>query len=128
MPQRKKLNPLPKHRRLRQNHCDCRTNLRACHSGSERAPCTSARRTPLRSSGVASASADKSVRLWEVADGQGKPLGNHGGSVYAVAFAADGQRLATAGADALVKVWDVPGQKELKALKGHEMAVKQQLE
>jgi WD40 repeat protein len=73
---------------------------------------------------LASGSADKSVRLWDPADGKElKSLGTHGGSVYAVAFSPDGKKLASAGGDNLVKVWDVPGRKELKALKGHGMAV-----
>src|SRR5436190_526057 len=73
---------------------------------------------------LASGSADKTVRLWNPADGKEvKNLGAHGNSVYCVAFSPDGKLLASASADALVKIWDVAMQKELKTLKGHDGAV-----
>ncbi len=67
---------------------------------------------------LASGSADKSVRLWNPADGKEvKNLGAHGNSVYSVAFSPDGKLLVSGRADATIKVWDVAGQKELKTLK-----------
>jgi WD40 repeat protein len=75
---------------------------------------------------LATGSADKSVRLWNPADGKElKNLGAHDGSVYTVAFSPDSKLLASAGSgkDSLVKVWDVKGQKELTQLKGHEQPV-----
>lgn len=71
-----------------------------------------------------SGSIDKSVRLWNVADGkEAKNLGAHNGAVYALAFSPDGKSLASSGGDNLVKVWDVPGLKLTKDLKGHELGV-----
>ncbi len=68
-----------------------------------------------------SGTADKSVRLWNPADGKEvKNLGAHAGSVYALAFSPDGKLLASCGADAAIKIWDVPGLKMAKELKGHE--------
>src|SRR5947208_2398078 len=57
------------------------------------------------------------------ADAAAKELKGHSALVYSLAFSPDGRQLASAGADALVKVWDVAAQKELKTLKGHEGAV-----
>ncbi|HEY1189647.1 MAG TPA: hypothetical protein VGE74_18515, partial [Gemmata sp.] len=75
---------------------------------------------------LATAGADKSVKLWNPADGKElKTLGAHDGSVYSLAFSPDGKLLASAGAgkDSLVKVWDVKAQKEFTQLKGHEQPV-----
>ena len=47
-------------------------------------------------------------------------LKGHTALVYSVAFSPDGKLLASAGADGLVKIWDIAGQKELKTLKGHD--------
>ncbi len=67
---------------------------------------------------------DKSVRLWNPDDGKEiKNLGTHGATVHSVAFSPNGKLLASGGADNIIKIWDVPGQKELLQLKGHEMGV-----
>src|SRR5438105_4054862 len=50
-------------------------------------------------------------------------LKGHTALVYHLAFSPDGKTLASAGADQLVKLWDVSAKKELKSLKGQEGAV-----
>lgn len=61
---------------------------------------------------IATASFDKSVRLWDAKTGKelrtySGPQG-HQGQVLSVAFSAKGDQLATGGADNTAKVWDVP--------------------
>jgi hypothetical protein len=50
-------------------------------------------------------------------------LRGHTGSVECLAFSPDGKRLATAGGDQLVKVWDAVAGKELLSFRGHGQAV-----
>jgi hypothetical protein len=61
---------------------------------------------------LASASADRTVRLWDVSDRArpsplGPPLTGHTSEVVSVAFAPDGRTLASASADRTVRLWDV---------------------
>ena len=58
---------------------------------------------------LATASEDKTARLWDVATGKllGDPL-RHDNRVNAVAFSPDGTKLATASDDKTVRLWDVP--------------------
>jgi energy-coupling factor transporter ATP-binding protein EcfA2 len=71
---------------------------------------------------IASASWDKTVKLWS-ADGQElKTLKGHSGEVYGVSFSPDGKTIASASSDNTVKLWSADGQ-ELKTLKGHSAAV-----
>jgi len=66
---------------------------------------------------LASASADGTVQVWDVATGQEMlTLKGHAGTVYSVAFSPDGKRLASASADGTIKVWDArPWTPELRA-------------
>ena len=62
---------------------------------------------------IASASRDKTVRVWS-ADGKGSPivLAGHGAPVLSVAWSPDGSRLASASDDKTVRVWSADGKGE----------------
>jgi hypothetical protein len=67
------------------------------------------------------ASADKSVRLWNVEAGRDiRRFVGHIASVWAVAFSPDGKRALSGGADRTVRYWDVDTGRELKRMDGHD--------
>jgi WD40 repeat protein len=75
---------------------------------------------------VASAGSDSTVRVWDVASGEEKPLSGHLGMVFSVAFLSDSSRLVSGGSTArdAVKVWDLETGYELLGLRadGHYFA------
>ncbi len=74
---------------------------------------------------LASASMDRSVRLWDARTGQlSALLEGHEDFVNAVAFSPDGKALATTGADKTVRLWDVATRKQLLRLTGHKDSVR----
>ncbi len=73
---------------------------------------------------LASASQDKTGRIWDIADGKMKfELKGHTDIVDTIAFSPDGKSLATAGADKAVKLWNPADGKELKTLGSHDGSV-----
>ncbi len=67
---------------------------------------------------VATGSFDKTIKLWNAADGKelrtfAGPQG-HQSLVLSIAFAPTGDRLASGGADNFAKIWDVPSSKPLR--------------
>jgi hypothetical protein len=75
---------------------------------------------------LASASDDRTLRLWDVANGKpyGEPLTGHGGFVWGVAFSPDGKLLASASADQTVRLWDVASEEARgQPLTGHDDSV-----
>jgi WD40 repeat protein len=75
---------------------------------------------------IASASADRTVKLWET-DDEGKVLSlrtlKHDGVVMGVAISPNGKLLATASGDTTIKLWTLQG-KLLATLKGHQGAAR----
>ncbi|MBO3751966.1 WD40 repeat domain-containing protein [Streptosporangiaceae bacterium NEAU-GS5] len=73
---------------------------------------------------LATASADDTVKLWDVARHTAiATLAGHNSSVNAVAFSPDGRTLATASADDTVKLWSVASHKMIATLNGHTAGV-----
>ena len=69
---------------------------------------------------LASASDDKSVKLWDVQRGTCvRTLRGHTAYVLSVAFSPDGKALASAGSDKSVKIWNVACGTCVRTLKGH---------
>ena len=64
---------------------------------------------------LASASADNTMKLWDVATGnEVRTLRGHTNAVIAVAFSPDGRTLASASHDQTVKVWDAATGQDIK--------------
>jgi WD40 repeat protein len=64
---------------------------------------------------LASASADKAIKLWDVESRKElATLTGHGDAVWAVAFSPDGCTLASASWDQAVKLWDGATDKDLE--------------
>ena len=73
---------------------------------------------------LASASWDKTVKVWDARTGQeGLTLNGHTDCVWGVAISPDGQRLASASQDGTVKVWDARTGQETFTFKGHTSSV-----
>lgn len=67
---------------------------------------------------LASASLDKTVKLWS-REGQELATLGGGGPVMAACFTGDGQRLMAAGMNGTLKIWDVPTRQLLQIIPGH---------
>ncbi|CAG1770631.1 partial putative serine/threonine-protein kinase PkwA, partial [uncultured bacterium] len=77
---------------------------------------------------LATASEDKTVRLWNVATGQSiRSLVGHSNMVFSVQFIGNGDTLLSASFDSTVRLWDRQSGVTLRILQGHEAGVQQTL-
>jgi WD40 repeat protein len=73
---------------------------------------------------LATASWDKSIKLWDVAEGREVlSLKGHTENVFSVVFAPDGKTLVSSSADGKVKLWDRATGKELRTLQDHAPSI-----
>ncbi|MEH2226107.1 nSTAND1 domain-containing NTPase [Nostoc sp.] len=73
---------------------------------------------------LASASADNTIKIWDVSNGQLlKTLTGHSSPLNSVTYSPNGQQLASASADNTIKIWDVSSGQLLKTLTGHSSPV-----
>ncbi|TWH43478.1 AAA-like domain-containing protein [Dulcicalothrix desertica] len=70
---------------------------------------------------LASASKDKTIKLWNVTTGQQiSSLTGHKNEVNSVAFSPDGKTLASASSDKTIKLWNVNTGQQISSLTGHK--------
>ncbi len=67
---------------------------------------------------VASASLDKTLRLWDVQSGEARALAGHTDEAWGVTFSPDGARIVSRGKDLTIRVWDSQGAMS-QVLSGH---------
>lgn len=72
---------------------------------------------------VASASDDKTVRIWDVATGAEIMVLECSDCVYSLAFSPDGRHIASGGEDRAVQVWNVTNGSKVMTLRGHDAAI-----
>ena len=69
---------------------------------------------------LASPSADKTIRIWDVRTGAYvRTLRGHTAEIITVAWSPDGQRIASASLDKSIRQWDVKSGNHLQTLQGH---------
>lgn len=72
--------------------------------------------SPVDTALVASASDDRTVKLWDLRDNTATPLTGHTDKVNAVTFSPDGKWLASGGNDQVLILWDVQEKQEIATL------------
>ncbi|AFZ15246.1 WD-40 repeat-containing protein [Crinalium epipsammum PCC 9333] len=72
---------------------------------------------------IASASLDKTVKLWSNHGLLLTTLRGHSEAVYSVSFSPDNKILASAGVDKTIKLWNVSDRRLLKTISGHNQTV-----
>ena len=73
---------------------------------------------------LASASKDKSVKVWDLKTGWDTlALKGHSGPVLSVSFTADDTKILTASLDSTIKIWDAASGGELSTVNIHEAAI-----
>ena len=73
---------------------------------------------------LASASGDRTIRLWEAASGQPlRTLEGHESGVLSVVWSPDGKTLASASDDRTIRLWEAASGQPLRTLEGHESGV-----
>ena len=71
---------------------------------------------------IVSGSRDKTLRLWDAANGApvGAPLQGHGGAIFAVAFSPDGRHVVSGSSDNTLRLWDATSGASIgEPIKGH---------
>ncbi|BAY77047.1 WD-40 repeat-containing protein [Nostoc linckia NIES-25] len=71
---------------------------------------------------IASGSADKTIKLWNVQDQESKTFEGHKKSVTTVSFSPDGKFIASGSEDKTIKLWNIQSQ-ESKTFEGHSESV-----
>ncbi len=69
---------------------------------------------------LASASDDKTLRIWDAASGEQRLSLEHPDYVNSVVFSPDGQLLASASDDSIVRLWDAATGKLVRSMTGHQ--------
>lgn len=69
---------------------------------------------------IASASRDKTIKIWDIATKEPLTLNGHSKDVSSLAWSPDGKRLASGSADNTVEIWDVETSQSTLPLIGHK--------